>query len=58
MVAHINLPDVQEYGSLALFNLSFNESVAARIQLEGGLAVLERNPNNSNAEKALQRIRH
>jgi hypothetical protein len=57
MTAHSHVPKVQKWGYLALFNLSFNESVAARIQLEGGVAVLEQNPSNSNAEKAIQRIK-
>jgi hypothetical protein len=36
--------------------MTLNESVAARIQLEGGVAVLEQNSSNSNAGKALQQI--
>jgi hypothetical protein len=56
MTAHSYIPEVQEHGCLALFNLSFNESVANRIHLEGGLAVLEQNPRDSNAEAALKRI--
>ena len=57
MTTHTNAPKVQDQGCLALFNLCFNESVAARIGVEGGLAVLEHNPSNSDAERALQRIR-
>jgi hypothetical protein len=57
MTAHSNMPKVQDRGCLTLFNLSFNESVSVRIQLIGGLAVLEQNPSNSDAETALQRIR-
>jgi hypothetical protein len=59
MTVHVNKSKVQEYGCLALSNLTFNDSVAIRgIQLEeGGLAVLEHNPSNSNAETALQRIK-
>jgi hypothetical protein len=57
MTAHSNIPEVQECGCLALFHLTFNESVAFRIQLEGDLAVLEHNPNNNNAKRALQRIK-
>jgi hypothetical protein len=57
MTAHINISEVQEKGCLVLLNLSFNEFVAVRIQLEGGLAVLEQNPNNSHAEAALHRIK-
>jgi hypothetical protein len=36
--------------------LTLNESVAVRVELGGGVDVLEHNPNNSNAEVALQRI--
>jgi hypothetical protein len=54
MTAHNNVTKVQKWGCRALFNLTFNKSVG--IQLEGGLAVLEQNPSNSNAETALQRI--
>jgi hypothetical protein len=57
MTAHTNVLQVQKWGCSALSNLTFNESVAVRIRLEGGLAVLEQNPNNSNAETALQRIK-
>jgi hypothetical protein len=58
MTAHSNVLEAQEWGCLALFCLSCNESVAVRIQLEGGLAVLEQNPSISYARTALQRIRH
>jgi hypothetical protein len=57
MTAHSNIPGVQKWGCFTLFNLTFNESVAVRIQLEGGLAVLEQNPSNSDAKRALQRIK-
>jgi hypothetical protein len=58
MMVHTNITEVQEYGCLALFNLTFNKSVAVRIlQLEGGLAVLKQNPSNSNAKRALKRIK-
>jgi hypothetical protein len=57
MTAHSNAPKVQEYGSFALFILSFNESVSVKIQLMGGVAVLEHNPSNPHAEAALQRMR-
>jgi hypothetical protein len=57
MTAHSNILGVQQSGCLALFDLSFNESVAVRVQLEGGLAVLEQNPNDSAAKIALQRIK-
>jgi hypothetical protein len=40
MKAHSNVSKVQEQGSVAMFYLSLNESVAVRIQLAGGLAVL------------------
>jgi hypothetical protein len=56
MAAYSNISNVQKRGCLVLFILSFSESLAARIQLVGGLAVLEQNPNNSHAERALQRI--
>jgi hypothetical protein len=48
---------MQEYGCFVLSNLTFNESAAVRIQLEGGLAVLEQNPSNSDAKTALYRIK-
>jgi hypothetical protein len=57
MTAHSNESRVQERGCSALFSLTFNKSVAARIQFEGGLAVLEQNPSNFNAKIALLRIR-
>jgi hypothetical protein len=57
MTVYSNVSKVQEWGCFALSSLSFNESVATRIQLEGGVAVLEQNPSNANAEKAMQRIK-
>jgi hypothetical protein len=57
MTAQNNIPEVQGRGCLALFSLTFNESVAVRIGIEGGVAVLEHNPRNYNAKRALQRIR-
>jgi hypothetical protein len=57
MMAHSNIPKVQEWGCLALFKLGFNESIAVRIQLKGGLAVLEQNPSNAYAQTALLRIK-
>jgi hypothetical protein len=57
MTEHSNVLNVQEEGCLALFNLSFDESVVARIKLEGGVAVLEQNPKNYNADFALGRIK-
>jgi hypothetical protein len=56
MTAHKNVSKVQEGGCLALFALTHNESVAVRIQLEGGVAVLEQNPSDVCAELALQSI--
>jgi hypothetical protein len=56
MTAHSNISEVQEYGCSVLFNLTFNDFAAVRIQLEGGLAVLEQNPGNSDAETALRQI--
>jgi hypothetical protein len=56
MKAHSNISEVRQFGCLALFNLCFNDSVAARMQFKGALAVLEQNPSNSYAKKALQRI--
>jgi hypothetical protein len=40
-----------------LLDFTFNKFVAVRIGLEGGVFVLEQNPSNSNAKRALQRIR-
>jgi hypothetical protein len=57
MTVHSNVSRVQEEGWLALFNLTDNKSVAVRIQLLGDVAVLGQNPSNSDAERALQRIR-
>jgi hypothetical protein len=57
MTAHSNVAKVQKGGCWALFHLTFNKYVAVKIQHEGGMAVLEQNPSNSNAEKALQRIK-
>jgi hypothetical protein len=56
MTAHIDVSKVQERGCSSLFNLTSNESVAVKIQLEGGLAVLEQNPSNSYVAAALKRI--
>jgi hypothetical protein len=55
MTAHSNVSIVQERGSLTMLYLSLNKSV--KIQLAGGLTVLEHNPSNSNGEIALQRIK-
>jgi hypothetical protein len=57
MAAQSNVFKRQKIGFGASFNLSFNESVAVRIQLVGGLAVLEQNASNSNAQAVLQRIK-
>jgi hypothetical protein len=57
MTAHSSVSEVQNYGCSALYNLSFKESVAVRIGLEGGLAVLEQNPRDFQAKTALQRIK-
>jgi hypothetical protein len=57
MTAHSNVSEVQEYGCFVLFNLTFNEFAAVRIQLERSLAVLEQNPSNFDAETALYRIK-
>jgi hypothetical protein len=57
MTAYTNVSEVQKRGCLALFNLTCSESLATRIQLAGGLAVLEQNPNNFHAEEALRRIK-
>jgi hypothetical protein len=57
MTAHSNISEVQKYGCSVLSTLTFNEFAAVRIQLEGGLAVLEQNPNNSDAEIALHQIK-
>jgi hypothetical protein len=42
---------------MVLFNLHINEFAAVQIQLKGGLAVLEQNPSNSDAETALYWIK-
>jgi hypothetical protein len=39
------------------FYLTFNESFAVRIHLEGGLAVLEHNPSNSLCGESVATIR-
>jgi hypothetical protein len=57
MTAHNNVSKVQERGCLVLMNLSWNESRAVRIQLEGGLVVLEHNPYEFAAKRALQQIK-
>jgi hypothetical protein len=57
MLAHSAIRKVQEWGCFALFYLTVNDSVAVRMQFEGGLAVLEQNPSNSYAKRALQRIK-
>jgi hypothetical protein len=56
MTTHSNIPEMQERGCVSLLSLTLNESVAVRVELGGGVDVLEQNPNNSNAEVALQRI--
>jgi hypothetical protein len=56
MTMHSNVSNVQDYGCIALLQLALNEYVAVRIQLEGGVAVLEQNPSNACAELALQCI--
>jgi hypothetical protein len=54
MTAHSNIPEMQECGCSALLSLTLNEYVAIRVEVEGGVAVLEQNRSNSNDKKALK----